>query len=65
MHKRLQAKSKESFTRNRLNREANASGEIGRQENMVILGSPKPTAGKGVPQKEVGGSDQVSGMRKL
>jgi len=32
---------------------------------MVILGSPKPNAGRGVPKKEVGGSDQVSGMRKL
>ena len=65
MHKRLQAKSKESFTRNRLNREANASSEMICQDNMVILGSPKPSAARGAPQKEVGGSDQVSGMRKL
>jgi len=35
------------------------------QENMVILGSPKPSAGRGGQQKDVGGSDQVSGMRKL
>ena len=32
---------------------------------MVILGSPRPSGVRGLIQKDVGGSDQVSGMRKL
>ena len=39
----LAEKSRVSFTRNRLNREANDSAEMLCQDNVVVLASPKPT----------------------
>jgi len=39
----LAQKSQVSFTRNRLNREANDSAEMLCQDNVVVLASPKPT----------------------